>query len=221
MDARFHDKVDRSGGPDACWPWTGYSEHGYGVLYRETKCKRRMLRAHRVAMTEHLGCPIPAGLCVCHHCDNRPCCNPSHLFLGTIADNNRDCARKGRLPRGEASGSSKLTEAQVLEILETAAATNESYVSIAKHFPCSSTAVRHICRRETWGHVDYRGPPSRPRPCCSVGEQNANAKLTAAQVLEIRAAVAAGEPQHSQVIRFGCSPALICDIVHRRRWRHI
>lgn len=96
LEKRFSSKVDRSGGPAACWPWKGAwrTEKGYGRILKDRR-KGRALRAHRVAWELAHG-PIPLGLCVCHACDNPPCCNPAHLFLGTMLDNNRDRDAKDR-----------------------------------------------------------------------------------------------------------------------------
>ena len=93
---RFWAKVDRRG-PDECWPWVGArSSKGYGVFYRGSEALRpRMIFASRFSWIVHSG-PIPDGLFVLHSCDNPPCCNPSHLFLGTRGDNNRDAIAKGR-----------------------------------------------------------------------------------------------------------------------------
>jgi hypothetical protein len=79
--------------PHECWPWTGYVERetGYGKFTWNT----RPSSAHRFAWIATFG-EIPFGLLVCHKCDNRVCQNPSHLWLGTIADNNRDMREKGR-----------------------------------------------------------------------------------------------------------------------------
>jgi hypothetical protein len=89
---RYERDVDRSGGPDGCWPWQGYiGTWGYGQMWAE----RATQLAHRVAWDLAVG-PIPAGMSVLHRCDNRPCCNPSHLFLGTHTDNVRDMAAKER-----------------------------------------------------------------------------------------------------------------------------
>jgi hypothetical protein len=83
----------RPGEPDACWPWLGTRDHdGYGVIGDDA---RRQMRAHRLAW-ERVNGPLPPGRYVLHHCDNPPCCNPAHLFVGTIADNNHDMIRKGR-----------------------------------------------------------------------------------------------------------------------------
>jgi hypothetical protein len=84
-------------GPADCWPWLGRRRiiGGYGQLVVDG----RPVLAHRLAWTLANG-PIPTGLFVCHSCDNPPCCNPRHLWVGTNADNVRDAMRKGRLGAG-------------------------------------------------------------------------------------------------------------------------
>src|SRR4051812_12464692 len=95
-------------GADECWPWHGATAGGYGQISIDgTK-----IPAHRVAYEVANGA-IPEGLVVCHRCDNKVCCNPSHLFLGTIGDNTRDAQAKGLLAHGERSPRSKLTRKQV------------------------------------------------------------------------------------------------------------
>jgi len=96
---RFWDKVQKS---DGCWIFTGANAKGYGVIGR-CDGTHEYVYAHRLSWELHHG-PIPDGLCVLHHCDTPRCVNPEHLWLGTIADNNRDMSQKGRNWRSRNSG---------------------------------------------------------------------------------------------------------------------
>lgn len=96
LPARIALRIDRSGGPDACWTWTGARLKRkcgeYGVVWVEGKAKK----AHRVVWEAAFGRIPDATPMVLHRCDNPPCCNPAHLFLGTSTDNARDRDQKGR-----------------------------------------------------------------------------------------------------------------------------
>lgn len=115
--ARFWSRVDKTGGLDACWFWkAAKKKNGYGQM----SIGGKMVTTHRIAYTLANG-SIPHdgthhGICVCHRCDNPPCCNPAHLFLGTMADNvtDRDAKKRG----GSMSGipCRHLTPAQVTQI---------------------------------------------------------------------------------------------------------
>lgn len=86
--ARIWDHIDKSAGPNGCWEWIGHrNRDGYGQGL-----------AHRRAWKSVNG-PIPEGMMVLHRCDNRPCCNPRHLYLGTAQDNIFDAMARGRWQR--------------------------------------------------------------------------------------------------------------------------
>ena len=149
---RYWSKVQKG---ESCWPWRACrTKRGYGQILvgSRTDGTRHLAYAHRVAYELTVG-PIPNGLCVLHTCDNPSCVNPSHLWLGTVADNNRDCNAKGRRgeePRGEKSGMAKLTEKNVLAIrldLRTQSV-------IAANYGVSRATVGYIKRRETWRHLE-------------------------------------------------------------------
>ena len=159
---RFHPKVDRSGGPDACWPWLGASlPRGYGHLgERVARGRHRMVYAHRVAWELHHGRAVPQDTMVLHHCDNPPCCNPAHLFLGTQRDNMQDCARKGRqvfqqhperAPIGERNIKAKLTWVAVAEI-RSSTSTDDL---LALRLGVSVDTIRDVRARRTWTGVSH------------------------------------------------------------------
>ena len=105
---RLWEYIDRTGGPDACWPYTG-GKYGIGYGFFSIGAGKRW-PAHRIAWQVTHGV-IPYGKFVCHRCDNPPCCNPAHLFLGTPKENMQDMLTKergrhqGNAPRRRSSGS--------------------------------------------------------------------------------------------------------------------
>lgn len=132
---------------NGCWVWSGARAFfGYGLT--RTRSTSGMHLAHRVSWELENG-PIPKGMCVCHKCDNPPCVNHDHLFLGTRGDNIRDAASKGRMPRGEPHHSSKLSETQVRSIRSMASSRMTS-ASIASEFGVSYQAVCQIVSGITW-----------------------------------------------------------------------
>jgi hypothetical protein len=145
MDAAFFDKADKSGGPDACWPWRGARRaKGYGFFIRFG----RSIQASRRSLEIALGRSLRPGECALHHCDNPPCVNPSHLFIGTIADNNHDAKTKGRSARGQKAGPrSGLTEAIVLAIRES----TDSTANLARRYGINEGTMRDARRGKTWG----------------------------------------------------------------------
>lgn len=151
IEDRFWDNVVVG---DECWEWAGkLSSAGYGTISAGGR-KGAHLYAHRVSYTLLVG-PIPPGLCVCHNCpggDNRGCVNPSHLFLGTQRENMMDCARKGRIARGERHGVSKLSDVKVKEIRQRVAA-GERQATIVREFNLSPATISMVVHRKIWDHV--------------------------------------------------------------------
>lgn len=150
---KFHVRVDRSGGVDACWPWTGPRKRsGYGRFYSSVEQKR--LRANRVAYALKSG-PIPDDLCVMHECDNPPCCNPAHLQLGTRSENTKDMYRKGREnhAHGESHCLTKLNTQKVLEIRRRYSVDGVTVVKLAKDYGVDHRSIRQVIERVSWKHV--------------------------------------------------------------------
>lgn len=148
--ARFWSHVDKSGGPDACWPWTaGRSPEGYGRFQSGGRGTPK-IRAHRVAYALTTG-QDPGELLVLHSCDNPPCCNGTHLFTGDHDTNMTDMAVKGRIA-GERNPGSKLTEAQV-ELIKDLIMQGRKNTEIALLVPVGHAMISRIRRGKAWGTI--------------------------------------------------------------------
>ena len=148
---RFWPKVDQSGGPDMCWPWlAGRDKHEYGRFHDGV----RWQVASRMAWMLVNG-PIPDGYFICHHCDNPPCCNLAHLFLGTALDNAWDMHRKNRQPirRGQPRFFKKLDWETVREVRRQYA-TGQTKAGIARNLSICWCSVHRMIRNETWHETD-------------------------------------------------------------------
>ena len=162
LEERFWAKVDRHQEGE-CWLWTAYrAPLGYGEI---GVSGHRTARAHRVSWEIHNG-PIPDGLFVLHRCDNPPCVNPAHLFLGTIADNSRDMVAKGRhafavhpetQARGERINTALLTAEQVVAIRARhefgARKGDRTTAALAREYGVNRETISKIVRRKSWAHV--------------------------------------------------------------------
>lgn len=131
-----------------CRLWIGTPHpRGYGTV---TLNHTRYL-AHRLAWILENG-PIPGDLRVLHECDVRRCCEPTHLFLGTNADNTADMVAKGRSALGERNGCAKLTQAQVDEIRlrYRGRGRGETQVALAAAFGVSYSLISMIVHHKRW-----------------------------------------------------------------------
>jgi hypothetical protein len=147
---RFWSKVAVAG-PDECWEWQRMRQRqGYGMYSVSGKMKY----AHRVAW-EFMHGPISDGLHVLHKCDNPPCCNPNHLFLGTHTDNMRDMFAKGRChsARGERNVNSKLTEVIVKEMRRLYATGAHTQTDLAAMYGVHVSLVHLVVRGKIWKHL--------------------------------------------------------------------
>lgn len=141
---RFWKRVNKSG-PNGCWIWTGARNSlGYGAIM----IKRKHWLSHRISYALLCGSPDPK-LMLCHHCDNKACVNPSHMFLGTSKDNLADAAKKGRTARGQRHSMHKLNENEVLNIRELSSC-GKSAIDISKLFNISYTHAWSITKRKVW-----------------------------------------------------------------------
>lgn len=147
--ARFWDYVNATD-CDSCWLWNGsVTPQGYGRFMVNGK----RLPAHRIAAFLIMG-TFPGPTLVLHKCDNRPCCNPKHLFLGTSDENMADMVSKGRSAHGEKNKGAVLSSKDVLMI--------RSIWSLPKHppssvlaiqFKVSETAILRIVNNKTWKRI--------------------------------------------------------------------
>lgn len=147
----FWNNVKITNNPDDCWEWqAGLHKQGYGTVRFGT-----MMLSHRVAWILSHG-NIPNDLDVLHKCDNPPCCNPNHLFLGTHTDNMQDRERKGRhnAPCGENNKKHKLTENNVRYIRKRYAQGGITMRELANENGVYMTCVAKVIRRKTWKHVN-------------------------------------------------------------------
>lgn len=134
--------------PSGYWEWRHTIDPigGYG----DVQSKGRIYKCHRISYEYNIG-PIPDGLLVLHECDNRPCVNPEHLFIGTDADNVADMDAKGRrcVLRGSENGMAKLVEDDVRAIR----AATTSGILLAAQYDVSPSLISLIRLGRVWRHV--------------------------------------------------------------------
>ena len=149
LSSRFWTKVD-IGAAGECWEWRGYRT-ATKLRYGRIQVKGKVTSAHRVAWELTNGQEVPPGQMVCHKCDNPPCCNPNHLFLGDAASNNADMARKGRSRylRGEDSSQASLTRKDVM-FIRRLLRDGHCQRGVAARYGISQQHVSDIHRNRRW-----------------------------------------------------------------------
>ena len=209
---RFFTRVKKT---ESCWLWTGGKDKdGYGRFHGEV-AGMTFLLAHRYSYALHTG-DLLVGRQACHSCDTPSCVNPEHLFSGTALDNSADMIAKGRQrrPEGEVNGKAILTQAQAQAILGDA----RPYTAIAADYGVTPMTVSDIKNRHSWKGLKGSAEKAPRKQPNRSGEKCYNAKLTADDVLFIRASDARGKDLS---LKFNVTPATITDIRKRRSWSHL
>lgn len=223
--ARFN-KFTKRTGPDECWIWTG-SRRGpktnkYGAIYiKNKKIGHLTVAAHRFSWVMHNAVEIPPGMFVCHKCDNPPCVNPYHFFLGTCADNMKDAKDKGRKVhredtkrrlaeyKGDRHKGCKLSDAQVEQVRNEYAAGGVTQQQLAKKYGVFNTTICQLVKHR------YR---SDKAPI----ERRGNAILYEKHVILIRKLYNTGDYSYNDLaFLFGVGFNAIALIVRRDTWKHI
>lgn len=194
--------------PSGCWEWTGGKSHGYGQMRVHEVWGNKPVYAHRAAAALKYG-PIPYGMSVCHKCDNPPCCNPDHLFIGTAADNLGDMKAKGRSALGERNGQSVLSDREI-ELMRDAVANGSTQRAIAKIYGISESHVSTIIRGR-----------KRHTAAGQTRARHGLAKLTEEEVYEMYDLHEKGWTPTQLGKHFNVSDATAHCIVTGRTWRHL
>lgn len=179
--------------PSGCHEWQlGKTQSGYGKL----KFSGKDIHAHRLAWLKFRG-PIPSGMWVLHHCDNKGCVNPEHLFLGDAAANVHDMISKGRHTHGDDHWTRKHPEK----------------LTCGDNHPLRKNP--HLAARGS-RHGRFGNPHGTAR-----GESQGSSKLNDESVRDIRRRAAAGELQAKIAEIYCVRPGHIWKIVERWNWKHV
>lgn len=143
---------------NGCWVWQGATASGYGRF----KINRKLESAHRAMFRECNPGVCMDGLFVCHKCDNPPCCNPEHLFLGTPSENMLDCARKKRLPFQNRSPHNQKLDLSFVDVITELRNSGVTDESIAKQLGCGRATIWRFCLK----HNIYRAFKAESKAGC-------------------------------------------------------
>ena len=147
---RFSNKI-KINDKTRCWEWTGSIDRSFG--YGTFRLDGKSIKAHRASyqlFREDIG-----DLFVLHKCDNPPCVNPAHLFLGTLDDNNKDRAAKGRSApvHGEYNGHAKLTNKDVEDLRFFFENTGCSIAELSRLSGVNHRTLYDCVTYKTWSHI--------------------------------------------------------------------
>lgn len=148
---------------NGCLEWNGcINNNGYGKVRQNGKSKT----SSRVAYELITGVPIPDGMCVCHHCDNPKCIEPTHLFLGTHSENMHDMALKQR-------NGQKLSYVDVMRIRYQKVSENRKSSGITKPNGISERTIRRVLQKDEYGEYKYyrNYMPLPPKPTKTVEKE--------------------------------------------------
>lgn len=207
----FNYYVSVSYDEDACWGWIGAcmgsGPRKYGVFMAETV----RYSAHRFSYTYHHG-KIPDGYFVCHKCDNPPCCNPKHLFVGTAEDNSRDMSTKER------SGNMLLTLQQVKDIRATYTGRKGEQVELAKKYKVNYRTISAILNGTSW-KCATSDTGNKVLEDKLVGSKTC---LTRSQAIEIKARYTGKHGEQSDLAKeYGVSNLVISRLLRGITWKDL
>lgn len=185
-------------GTRGCLEFTGSRKDNYGIFTE----KRKRTYIHRF-MYFLLNGEIPKNFVICHKCDNPPCCNPEHLFIGTHLDNIKDMVDKGRHVNGSNSGKAKFTDEQIKEIRNS----TENNTEIAKRFNVWNSTISRIRTKGAYNNVEGGGK-----------KRTLLAKFTNEQIFEIRASVLSNR---KLAAKFQADRSVISRIRSRKTYKDI
>ena len=208
----IHSKIKKNN--NDCWEWQGcLSKWGYGDIRIGPVGNKKHVNAHRAAWL-YFKRDIPESLFVCHKCDNRKCCNPDHLFLGTAKQNQHDMIRKGRkdVLRGDRCPWSKLNEKKVIEILEFLKK-GKNCSEIGRQFGVDRRQISDIKRGRRWKHVGDRAGIRKIK--------GSGVILNKEKVEDIKVKLKDGARISDICKQYDVARATIYDIKKNKTWKHV
>lgn len=211
---KFWSKVNYPGNDQECWEWTAYRDKdNYGKI--------EGYGAHRRAWEFYNGI-IPNNLCVCHTCDNPPCCNPEHLFLGTSQENTQDKINKGRQIKGSEIGTAKMDETDVKQMLTNILESKYTSVQdILRDYIIAKSTFENIIYKNGWSLITQEFDMLKISSIISTFARNNRQKLVAKDIKEIKQRLKENFSPQELADTYNVDPHTIYDIKSGRSWKNI